>query len=234
MTVEVKIIEHNKTPPTYFVLSDFTRPYQAIVETYGIPRYKEVNPGYFTTVTFTYCFAVMFGDFGHGMALFAAALWICFNQQHFQTGMLKSVYDYRMCLVFMGFFSIYNGLIYNDFISIKLLFFNSCYDQSIDTFYDSPNNKITYHDIHKNGFSKEAGCTYPLGFDWVWGLAENEIAFMNSFKMKLSIIIGVIHMTLGILLKGMNEIYFGNICDFIFEFLPQLVFFTSTFGYMAF
>ena len=65
-------------------------------------------------------------------------------------------------------------------------------------------------------------------------MAENEINFMNSFKMKLAIIIGVTHMTLGIILKGINAIYFGSVVDFLFEFIPQLLFMTCTFGYMCF
>lgn len=81
---------------------------------------------------------------------------------------------------------------------------------------------------------KYDNCTYGLGFDWIWGMASNETTFMNSFKMKLSIIIGVTHMTLGIILKGFNCLHFGAFCDFIFEFLPQLLFMTCTFGYMCF
>lgn len=52
--------------------------------------------------------------------------------------------------------------------------------------------------------------------------------------MKLSIIIGVTHMSLGLFLKGVNAIYFGDLCDFIFGFLPEIVFMMSTFGYMCF
>lgn len=33
------------TPPTYFKTSEFTKPFQDVVDTYGIPRYGEVNPG---------------------------------------------------------------------------------------------------------------------------------------------------------------------------------------------
>jgi V-type H+-transporting ATPase subunit a len=58
--------EAGKTPPTAFRLNDFTSVPQDIVNTYGIPRYREVNPALFTCVTFPFLFAVMFGDIGHG------------------------------------------------------------------------------------------------------------------------------------------------------------------------
>jgi V-type H+-transporting ATPase subunit a len=51
--------------------------------------------------------------------------------------------------------------------------------------------------------------------------------------MKTSIIIGVIHMSLGIILKGINCCYFKNWSKFFFVFLPELLFFLSTFGYMV-
>lgn len=40
-------------------------------------------------------------------------------------------------------------------------------------------------------------------------------------------------MILGILVKGTNCIFFCNAIDFIFEFIPQLAFMLSTFGYMS-
>lgn len=52
--------------------------------------------------------------------------------------------------------------------------------------------------------------------------------------MKLSVILGVTHMSLGILMKGFNSIYFKNTIDFIFEFIPQITFMLLTFGYMDF
>lgn len=38
--------------------------------------------------------------------------------------------------------------------------------------------------------------------------------------MKLSVIVGVIHMVLGLLMKGVNCIHFGMYLDFLFDFLP--------------
>ena len=51
--------------------------------------------------------------------------------------------------------------------------------------------------------------------------------------MKLSVIVGVIHMCFGILMKGVNSIYFKAYLDFLFEFIPQLLFMLATFGYMC-
>ena len=69
----------------------------------------------------------------------------------------------------MGFFALYCGFIYNDFFSLKLDLFGSCYDVS----------------------GKKQGCTYSFGFDPIWGISKNEVAFSNSFKMKFAIIIGI-------------------------------------------
>jgi V-type H+-transporting ATPase subunit a len=55
---------------------------------------------------------------------------------------------------------------------------------------------------------RDDGCIYPLGVDPVWGVAENNLNYINSLKMKISVIIGVIHMTLGVIIKATNSLYF--------------------------
>lgn len=50
--------------------------------------------------------------------------------------------------------------------------------------------------------------------------------------MKLAVIYGVTQMTLGIICKGLNCIHRGSALDFIFEFIPQLVFLLCLFGFM--
>ena len=47
-----------------------------IVDTYGVPKYKEANPALFCTVIFQFLFAVMFGDVMHCNMLLAIALWV--------------------------------------------------------------------------------------------------------------------------------------------------------------
>jgi V-type H+-transporting ATPase subunit a len=73
-----------------------------------------------------------------------------------------------------------------------------------------------------------------MGIDPVWAIASNNLNFINSLKMKIAVIIGVLHMTLGIFIKASNSLYFKRKLDFYFEFIPQLIFMTVLFGYMDF
>ena len=203
---------------TFFQMDDFVYPFQLIVDTYGIPRYKEVNPGLFTIITFPFLFGIMFGDIGHGLLLLLFSLYIELNRNSIKNSdsQLKDIIRYRYILLLMGFFSFFCGIIYNDFMAIPLSFFSSCYI----------NDKKTHKTIKKDK------CIYPLGIDPKWYAATNDLTFMNSFKMKWSVIIGVIQMTLGIILRGLNNLFFKDYIGFIFEFIPQIIFMCLLFGYM--
>merc|ERR1719369_1393368 len=77
------------------------------------------------------------------------------------------------------------------------------------------------------------GSPYPFGVDPVWQISSNKIVFLNSFKMKISIIIGVIHMMFGVILSLWNNKYFAKSVNIYCEFIPQLTFLSCMFGYMA-
>ena len=47
-----------KMAPTYKA-NAFTGIFQELVDTYGVPRYREANPALFTSVTFPFLFGVM-------------------------------------------------------------------------------------------------------------------------------------------------------------------------------
>lgn len=48
--------------------------------------------------------------------------------------------------------------------------------------------------------------------------------------MKLSVVLGIVHMTWGILLRGANAVYFKQNIDLVFEFLPMIIFDLALFG----
>ncbi|MBR6304475.1 MAG: hypothetical protein IKR37_02470, partial [Paludibacteraceae bacterium] len=54
---------------------------------------------------------------------------------------------------------------------------------------------------------KNDDCVYKFGVDPIWMSATNELTFINSLKMKISVIFGVLQMLLGIFLKGLNCIF---------------------------
>ena len=211
----------NSKPPTYLKLNDFTYPFQTIVSEYGVPRYREVNPGLFTIITFPFMFGVMFGDIGHGGLILLLAIWLVLKKEEILKSMpdLKMLIKTRYFFLLCGFFAFFNGWIYNDFFAMPLGIFGSCYKNEID----EKGNKIA---------KRKGDCVYPIGLDPKWYVANNELSFLNSFKMKMSVIIGVLQMILGLFLKGFNGIYFGDYVDFLFEFIPQLIFMCLLFGYM--
>jgi len=78
------------------------------------------------------------------------------------------------------------------------------------------------------------GRPYPFGVDPNWKNAGNDLTFYNSLKMKLSIILGVSQMVLGIIMSSFNFVHFKKRLEFFFEFIPQMVFMLGIFGYMCF
>lgn len=220
-TVQPKMIQYKidelselktKKPPTYFEMNALMFPFQQIVNTYGVPRYKEVNPALFTVVSFPFFFGLMFGDVGHGTIVLILGLIMLFTVKDPESPLF-----YLKYLVFLGgFFATYCGFIYSEWFASAFALFPSCYD------IDSPT------------FSKKSpDCMYPWGMDYIWYISENETSFLNSFKMKFSIIIGVIQMLFGSFLRGANGVYFGKWEDVVFEAIPQFLFMLVTFGYMS-
>jgi V-type H+-transporting ATPase subunit a len=212
------------TPPTYIKTNDLTSTFQLIVDTYGVPRYREVNPALFAIVTFPFLFGVMFGDIGHGFLVALFGYYLVSQNDEIKKGtniLLKTALKARYLVLFMGIAACYCGWMYNDFLSVPLGIFGTCYKNSAHA-----------GNLHTPKAEKIPGCTYPFGLDPKWYVSHNELAFMNSLKMKLSVILGVVQMIFGIFLKGMNAWYFRSVIEFIFEVIPQLVFMSILFGYM--
>lgn len=208
-------------PPTCFRTNAIMEPFQQIVNTYGIPRYKELNPAPFSIATFPFMFGIMFGDIGHGSALLVATYFIfTIDRNSPKTSeTMHGLAKNRYLFLLMSFFSIYCGMVYNDFLALPTKFVKSCYNERI------VDGKLI--------FARKFQCTTPFGIDPVWGKTKNEITFLNSFKMKMSIIIGVLQMMFGLFLKGGNSLQSQDWMVFFLEFIPQVLFLGCSFGYMC-
>lgn len=122
----------------------------------------------------------MFGDIGHGAALFMIGAFLClFNDCILKAvpglaGMLKG----RYLFLLMGLFGCFCGIMYNDFMAIPLFHpWGSCYE-------------IEVHGHEKHAVPKP-DCIQPFGLDPIWYISTNELTFFNSLKMKVSVILGV-------------------------------------------
>lgn len=182
-----------------FRLNEFTWVFQEIVNTYGIPTYKEVNPSVFACVTFPFLFGIMFGDIAHGGFLFliGAFLTIFAGPIRAKAPGAEALLSLRYIVLLMGFFAFYCGVIYNDFMAIPLWAFESCYDlkeihpaEGEVVPADDHAKPNEHHHVKMEAFLKP-DCVYPIGIDPAWYLGKNELAFLNSLKMKTSVILGV-------------------------------------------
>lgn len=77
-------------------------------------------------------------------------------------------------------------------------------------------------------------CVFTFGIDSIWKVSENEMAFTNSLKMKIAVILGVVHMMFGLFLRLLNNIKQKQILDIITLTIPQILFLSCTFVYMDF
>lgn len=214
---------HNIKPPSLFRINAFTWAFQEIVNTYGTPSYKEVNPSVFACVTFPFLFGVMFGDIGHGFVLFLIGSVLCIFNDFFlaKAPGMAPVLQARYLFLMMGIFATYCGIVYNDFMAIPIFAMDTCYETHVDA----------HNPEHRHAILKE-DCVYPIGIDPTWYLAHNELTFMNSLKMKISVILGVMQMSLGVTMKAFNANYFQNKLNLLCEFLPQIILLMVLFGYM--
>lgn len=70
--VEYVVKNHDEvasTPPTKLKNNRLIRPFESIVNMYGIPNYTEMDPTWFVALTAFTMFGFMFGDIGHGLVV---------------------------------------------------------------------------------------------------------------------------------------------------------------------
>ncbi|KAJ8563541.1 hypothetical protein K7X08_031993 [Anisodus acutangulus] len=216
------VMDAVEPPPTYFRTNRFTNSFQEIVDAHGVSKYQEANPAVYTIVTFPFLFAVMFGDWGHGICLLLGALVLIARENKLSSQKLGSfmemLFGGRYVFLLMSIFSIYCGLIYNEFFSVPFhIFGDSAYKCRDATCSNAQTVAlIKYKD------------PYPFGVDPSWRGSRSELPFLNSMKMKMSILLGVTQMNLGIIISYFNARFFSNSLNIKYQFVPQIIFSTAS------
>lgn len=126
----------------------------------------------------------------------------------------------------MGIFTLYTGFLYNVFFSKSIILTTPYWKNTFDRETIENNHYIELNPVF------ETNPPYIFGVDPVWAvifryvkvnyesylfyllsfvnilfqLAKNKIMYLNSLKMKLSIIIGIIHMMFGLSLSLFNHL----------------------------
>lgn len=221
-------IRTNKTPPTYLKTNKFTEGFQTIVNAYGTATYQEVNPAMPVIVTFPFLFAVMFGDFGHAIIMLSAALAMIYWERSLKKvtfELFAMIFYGRYIALVMAVFSVFTGLVYNDAFSKSMTLFPSAWEfKKPDGWQEGDVVTATLN---------EHGYRYPFGLDYAWHGTDNDLLFSNSYKMKMSIILGWAHMTYSLCFSYINARHFKKPIDIWGNFVPGMIFFQSIFGYLV-
>lgn len=220
-------IKTNKTPPTYLKTNKFTEAFQTIINAYGTASYQEVNPALPAIVTFPFLFAVMFGDLGHAVIMLCSALAMIYWEKPLKKvtfELFAMIYYGRYIALVMAIFSIFTGLIYNDVFSKSLTLFESGWEWPVPDGWKQDELLVARAKEHHR---------YPFGLDWAWHGADNALLFSNSYKMKMSIILGWAHMTYSLCLSYFNARHHKKTIDIWGNLVPGMIFFQSIFGYLV-
>ncbi|XP_053624657.1 V-type proton ATPase 116 kDa subunit a 1-like isoform X2 [Plodia interpunctella] len=235
-TVESFMIKSNadEKPPTYHRTNKFTHGFQALINAYGESTYREVNPGLFTIITFPFLFAVMFGDLGHGILLIVFAMWMIMNERKIiamrsTNEIFNIAFGGRYVILMLGIFSVITGFLYNDIFSKGFRLMDAYWINTKTKADIEDNNHITLNAADPTG-----KFAYLFGLDPIWKQAMNKIVVENSFKMKLSIILGVVHMLFGLSLAFVNNVYFKKYYHIWLVDIPSVIILSCLFLWLVF
>ncbi|XP_044259980.1 V-type proton ATPase 116 kDa subunit a1 [Tribolium madens] len=229
----LNVINTNEDPPTFNRTNKFTRGFQNLIDSYGVASYREANPALYTIITFPFLFAVMFGDVGHAMIMALFGGYLVVSEKKIMTKksnneIFNIFFAGRYIILLMGLFSMYTGFVYNDIFSKSMNIFGSSWFVQF--------NKEQALELDERDLDPRydyTGTPYFIGMDPAWQLAKNKIIFLNSYKMKLSIIFGVVHMIFGVCVSVVNFVHFRKYSSIFLEFLPQILLLCFLFLWMV-
>ncbi|KAI5172465.1 V-type H+-transporting ATPase subunit a [Nematocida sp. LUAm3] len=212
IAAEIIPIPDETVRPTHFSTSKVTKGFQELTNVYGIPKYKEINPTIFNISTFPFLFGAMFGDVGHGLIILFIGMYLIRKEKNLSIPkFLEIVMEGRYVMVLMGIWSMYFGALYGDIFGMRVGFSPSAYVDG----------------------EKRRACLFGIDLAWYLSRSTGE-TFINSLKMKTSVVIGFFHLLFGMVLGGFNAQYQKDYAQLFGIVIPQIVIFCCIIGYLVF
>lgn len=100
----------------------------------------------------------MFGDIGHGTMMFIIGLILVLNRKNLSKNGFHAISVASFMVLLMGFFAMFCGYMYNDFMGISIEFTDTCFKQE------------------GSEWIKKENCFNFFGIDAIWGRSHNDIA----------------------------------------------------------
>jgi V/A-type H+-transporting ATPase subunit I len=237
-------VESHEQPPTKLTNPRFLGAYENLTTAFGVPNHRELDPTFFMALGFPIMFGLMFGDLGHGLLLFFfALLGMIGRRRGMDLGELGNYFLKGSGLIAMcAVFSIFFGLLYGEFFGFSIIHTAFYQGMRISTF------GVVMRGFLFNlfrFFDFDAGITYiatsdasghdtPIWFSAFESTEETWVLFV------LSIIIGVIHLSIAISLDLVNKIrrhewkhaLFGPLVWLWFFFGLATLLFTKSINFM--
>jgi len=204
--------------PTMLKCPKPLKPYQTLTKSFGVPSYNEVDPTLLMSITFPIFFGLMFGDIGHGLLLLIVSiLGLYAKKKNVDLGEIGNyIIEGAPLLLVCSVFSIFCGFLYGEFFGFAIYGAKWYYNGVgkalmpfrwllvwIYKFFDFDEGVIRltsrelcekYHlEYIASPLDPEHGPVWFSPFHEPWML------------FVLSIIIGVVHLTTGLLLNIINK-----------------------------
>jgi V/A-type H+-transporting ATPase subunit I len=110
--------EFGETPPTMLSNPAMMKPFEKLVKSYGLPSYYEIDPTWILFATFPLIFGIMYGDVGHGIALFLLSFGLLLSGKMFKS--VAGFKEYAPILLSCSIFSIFFGFLYGEVFGLKI------------------------------------------------------------------------------------------------------------------
>lgn len=119
IVIDIRDVEDSNTPveevPVLMKNNPLVRPFEVLVQGFGWPGYKEIEPTPIVAISFLVMYGLMFGDVGHGfvLGLVGLALWL--------RGKARDVRDIGFIVMAAGVSATLGGFLYGSIFGLEEL-----------------------------------------------------------------------------------------------------------------